>query len=453
MHKKQITGKLMIGLLAVLYMGCVQPAVMAAPVIANMPHKADGSRITGNQSVPKGMPGDVVVKTKTPAVQPAAKTEPAKPAVQTVQPVPKTEPVKPAVPAVQPAAKAEPVKPAIPAVQPVSKTEPVKPAVPVAKPVPKTEPVKPAVPAVQPVPKTEPVKPAVPAVQPVPKTEPVKPAVPAVQPVPKTEPVKPAVPVAKPVPKAEPAKPVATGVAAAKLPTKPPGWETGKQKKEKEKEREKTPGKEKKQEQEQVKSVYQVGDKGWKIKQAQQYLLKLGFDPDETDGRFTKSTRKALRKFQKKYKLKETGNLDNATYEELKFQVEAKEYGGNVATTKILKTAAQYKGVRYVFGGTTPSGFDCSGYVQYVFAKNGIRLTRTADTQALEGKYVSRKALKPGDLVFFTTYEPGASHVGIYAGNNKFWNATSSRGVMLSDLTDSYWGPRYYTARRILTGR
>ena len=268
---------------------------------------------------------------------------------------------------------------------------------------------------------------------------------------PKTEPVNPAVPAVKPVPKAEPAKPVAIGVAAAKLPTKPPGWETGRLKKEKEKEREKRRGKEKKQEQ--VKSVYQVGDKGWKIKQAQQYLLKLGFDPDETDGRFTKSTRKALRKFQKKYKLKETGNLDNTTYEELKFQVEAKEYGGNVATTKILKTASQYKGVRYVFGGTTPSGFDCSGYVQYVFAKNGIRLTRTADTQALEGKYVSRKALKPGDLVFFTTYEPGASHVGIYAGNNKFWNATSSRGVMLSDLTDSYWGPRYYTARRILTGR
>lgn len=448
MHKKQIAGKLMIGLLAVLYMGCVQPAVMAAPVIANMPHKADGSRITGNQSVPKGMPGDVVVKTKTPAVQPAAKAEPVKSAVPAVQPVPKTEPAKSAVPAAKPVPKTEPAKPAVQTVQPVPKTEPVKPAVPAVQPAAKAEPVKSAIPAVQPVSKTEPVKPAVPVAKPVPKAEPVKPAVPVAKPVPKTEPVNPAVPAVKPVPKA---KSVATGVAAAKLPTKPPGWETGKQKKEKEKEREKTPGKEKKQEQ--VKSVYQVGDKGWKIKQAQQYLLKLGFDPDETDGRFTKSTRKALRKFQKKYKLKETGNLDNATYEELKFQVEAKEYGGNVATTKILKTAAQYKGVRYVFGGTTPSGFDCSGYVQYVFAKNGIRLTRTADTQALEGKYVSRKALKPGDLVFFTTYEPGASHVGIYAGNNKFWNATSSRGVMLSDLTDSYWGPRYYTARRILTGR
>lgn len=201
------------------------------------------------------------------------------------------------------------------------------------------------------------------------------------------------------------------------------------------------------------KSVYQVGDKGWKVKQAQQYLQKLGYDPGGTDGKFTKTTRKSIRSFQKKYKLKETGNLDNATYEELKWQAEAKDYGGNVASTKILKTAAQYKGVPYVFGGTTPNGFDCSGYVQYVFAKNGIRLTRTADTQALEGKFVSKKSLRPGDLVFFTTYEPGASHVGIYAGNNQFWNATSSRGIMLSNLNDSYWGPRYYTARRILTSR
>ena len=202
--------------------------------------------------------------------------------------------------------------------------------------------------------------------------------------------------------------------------------------------------------QEKEKSVYQVGDRGWKIKQAQQYLQKLGYDPGGTDGKFTKTTRKSIRQFQKKYKLKETGNLDNATYQELKWQAEAKDYGGNVASTKILKTAAQYKGVPYVFGGTTPNGFDCSGYVQYVFAKHGIRLTRTADTQALEGKFVSKKSLRPGDLVFFTTYEPGASHVGIYAGNGQFWNATSSRGIMLSNLNDSYWGPRYYTARRIL---
>ena len=384
------------GFLAALYLGWGLQQVQAAPVITNMPHRADGSRITGSQPVPKSMPGDVTVKTK-PQDSGAAKAPAAN---------------NPSAAPVKDAEKVETAKPA-----------PTQTA-------PKADAPKPATPATQAAPKAETPKPATPPQQAAPKTETPKPATPPVQTAPK--------PTVKPAPD--------------KLPTKPPGLETKKPAQDKpaasvKKEKPNKPAKP-----EPVKSVYQVGDKGWKVKQAQQYLQKLGFEPGETDGRFTKSTRKALRKFQKKYKLKETGNLDNATYEELKWQAEAKDYGGNVASTKILKTAAQYKGVPYVFGGTTPNGFDCSGYVQYVFAKNGIRLTRTADTQALEGKFVSKKSLKPGDLVFFTTYEPGASHVGIYAGNNQFWIATSSRGIMLSNLNDSYWGPRYYTARRILTG-
>ena len=371
--KRTVAKTVAAGLLASLFLGLAPYGASAAPVITNMPHRANGTRITGSQPVPRTMPADVAVKTKpqNPGTAAAPGTKQA-PAAQTA---PKTEAPKPATPPAQ-------------------------------------------------------VKPATPAAQTAPKTEAPKTATPPVQ-------VKPAVqPAAKPAVKAEPVK----------LPTKPPGLETKKP----EQKKPAAPVKKlKPKKPEPEKSVYQVGDRGWKVKQAQQYLQKLGFDPGEADGRFTKSTRKALRKFQKKYKLKETGNLDNATYEELKWQTEAKEYGGNVASTKILKTAAQYKGVPYVFGGTTPRGFDCSGYVQYVFAKHGIRLTRTADTQAREGKFVSKKNLKPGDLVFFTTYEPGASHVGIYAGNNLFWNATSSRGIMLSNLTDSYWGPRYYTARRI----
>ena len=374
--KRTVAKTVAAGLLASLFLGLAPYGASAAPVITNMPHRANGTRITGSQPVPRTMPADVAVKTKpqNPGTAAAPGTKQA-PAAQTA---PKTEAPKPATPPAQ-------------------------------------------------------VKPATPAAQTAPKTEAPKPVTPPAQ-------VKPAVqPAAKPAVKAEPVK----------LPTKPPGLETKKP----EQKKPAAPVKKlKPKKPEPEKSVYQVGDRGWKVKQAQQYLQKLGFDPGEADGRFTKSTRKALRKFQKKYKLKETGNLDNATYEELKWQTEAKEYGGNVASTKILKTAAQYKGVPYVFGGTTPRGFDCSGYVQYVFAKHGIRLTRTADTQAREGKFVSKKNLKPGDLVFFTTYEPGASHVGIYAGNNLFWNATSSRGIMLSNLTDSYWGPRYYTARRILTG-
>ena len=394
--KRRIAVTVAAGFLAALYLGWGLQQVQAAPVITNMPHRADGSRITGSQPVPKSMPGDVTVKTK-PQDSGAAKAPAAN---------------NPSAAPVKDAEKVETAKPA-----------PTQTA-------PKADAPKPATPATQAAPKAETPKPATPPQQAAPKTETPKPATPPVQTAPK--------PTVKPAPD--------------KLPTKPPGLETKKPAQDKpaasvKKEKPKKPAKP-----EPVKSVYQVGDKGWKVKQAQQYLQKLGFEPGETDGRFTKSTRKALRKFQKKYKLKETGNLDNATYEELKWQAEAKDYGGNVASTKILKTAAQYKGVPYVFGGTTPNGFDCSGYVQYVFAKNGIRLTRTADTQALEGKFVSKKSLKPGDLVFFTTYEPGASHVGIYAGNNQFWNATSSRGIMLSNLNDSYWGPRYYTARRILTG-
>ena len=401
--KRTVAKTVAAGLLASLFLGLAPYGASAAPVITNMPHRANGTRITGSQPVPRTMPADVAVKTKpqNPGTAAAPGTKQA-PAAQTA---PKTEAPKPATPPAQ-------VKPATPAAQTAT---------------PKAETPKPATPPAQ-------VKPATPAAQTAtPKAEAPKPVTPPAQ-------VKPAVqPAAKPAVKAEPVK----------LPTKPPGLETKKP----EQKKPAAPVKKlKPKKPEPEKSVYQVGDRGWKVKQAQQYLQKLGFDPGEADGRFTKSTRKALRKFQKKYKLKETGNLDNATYEELKWQTEAKEYGGNVASTKILKTAAQYKGVPYVFGGTTPRGFDCSGYVQYVFAKHGIRLTRTADTQAREGKFVSKKNLKPGDLVFFTTYEPGASHVGIYAGNNLFWNATSSRGIMLSNLTDSYWGPRYYTARRILTG-
>ena len=421
--RRRIAKTVAAGLVASLYLGWGSQ-LFAAPVITNMPHRADGTRITGSQPVPKEMPRDVAVKTKPVTPKPATPPTQAAPKGET----PKPAAPKPATPPTQAAPKAEAPKPATP-----------KPATPPTQPAPKTEAPKPVTP-----------KPATPPTQAAPKAEapkPVapKPATPPTQAAPKAEAPKPATP--------KPATPKPTVKPATdKLPTKPPGLETKKPDSVKPAAPAKTKKAKKPAKPEQVKAVYKVGDKGWKVKQAQLYLQKLGFDPGETSGQFTKATRKALRKFQKKYKLKETGNLDNATYEELKWQAEAKEYGGNVASTKILKTAAQYKGVPYVFGGTTPRGFDCSGYVQYVFAKHGIRLTRTADTQAREGKFVSRKNLKPGDLVFFTTYEPGASHVGIYAGNNLFWNATSSRGIMLSNLTDSYWGPRYYTARRILSG-
>lgn len=116
----------------------------------------------------------------------------------------------------------------------------------------------------------------------------------------------------------------------------------------------------------------------------------------------------------------------------------------------VIKEAENYRGVPYVFGGNTPKGFDCSGYVRYVFAKKGISLPRSADEQYTVGTKVSKKNLQPGDLVFFETYEKGVSHSGIYIGNGKFISATSSSGVAIADLAGGYWGERYIGAKRVM---
>ena len=200
----------------------------------------------------------------------------------------------------------------------------------------------------------------------------------------------------------------------------------------------------------QYKAVYEVGDSGWKVREAQRKLRLLGYEVEDQQGHFTKEMSRQLKKFQRHAKLKADGKLDEKTYEALGWGVFDKTGIQKIQARDILSTAARYKGVPYYFGGTTPRGFDCSGYVQYVFRQRGAQLTRTADTQFLEGMSLRKSQLKPGDLVFFSTYEAGASHVGIYAGNGQFWNATSSRGVMLCQLNDSYWGPRYYGARRVL---
>jgi len=130
--------------------------------------------------------------------------------------------------------------------------------------------------------------------------------------------------------------------------------------------------------------------------------------------------------------------------------------GGILARTsriaqELTRSALRFLGVPYVFGGTSTSGFDCSGFVQHVFAGLGIGLPRTADAQY----DVGRPAVggpRAGDLVFFDTYG-GVSHVGIYLGSGQFVHASSSHGVMVSHLSDSYWAARYVGARRMLAAR
>lgn len=116
----------------------------------------------------------------------------------------------------------------------------------------------------------------------------------------------------------------------------------------------------------------------------------------------------------------------------------------------IESEARKYLGLEYVWGGTTPAGFDCSGLMQFVFAKHGIKLPRTAAEQYRVGDHVATSELKKGDLVFFTTYKPGASHVGIYLGNGKMIDSNSS-GLMISNFNSAYWQQRYLGAKRIFT--
>lgn len=197
-------------------------------------------------------------------------------------------------------------------------------------------------------------------------------------------------------------------------------------------------------------SKVQVQQSNWRLKVAQQKLQVLGFSDERPSGRMTEAISSALKSFQKQHKLKVDGELNDATYHKLTWEAFAKEGIPKVKGKEIVSRAAKYKGVPYVFGGTTTKGFDCSGYVQYVFKDCKAKLPRLADEQALQGIFVTQKQLRPGDLVFFTTYAAGASHVGIYAGDGQFWSASSSKGVMLSSLKDDYWKQRYYGARRVL---
>lgn len=121
------------------------------------------------------------------------------------------------------------------------------------------------------------------------------------------------------------------------------------------------------------------------------------------------------------------------------------------STSELTATATKYIGVPYVYGGTTSSGFDCSGYTRQVFKELGITLNRTAAAQYQQGTSVSRSNLRAGDLVFFNTTGRTASHVGISLGGDKFAHAGSSTGVTVANISSSYWSKRYEGAKRVAT--
>ena len=116
----------------------------------------------------------------------------------------------------------------------------------------------------------------------------------------------------------------------------------------------------------------------------------------------------------------------------------------------LVGTALALRGVPYRNGGSDPKGFDCSGFTQYVFSQYGVALPRVVREQFKQGKKISENDLSPGDLIFFSTTEPGPSHVGIAVGGDEFVHAPSSTGVVrVEHIGSSYWSPRYLGARRV----
>lgn len=220
----------------------------------------------------------------------------------------------------------------------------------------------------------------------------------------------------------------------------------------------------------------QQGSHGHDVMVLQQKLNSIGYKITNLDGVFGAETKKAVTEFQRDNKIRITGIVNNATWRALK-TAKARTWGVDIPkpdtgsanisrgplapngqtilpqskVSSLISTAKSYIGVPYQFGGTSPKAFDCSGYLQYVFAKEGINIPRTADEQYKLGlRTKSSKELVPGDLVFFETYEKGASHCGLYLGQGEFIHTSSSKGVRVDKLSDEYWSPRYLGGKHIV---
>ena len=195
-----------------------------------------------------------------------------------------------------------------------------------------------------------------------------------------------------------------------------------------------------------------LGDQGTEIAEIQGSLVQRGYDVF-ADGDFGPATVDAIKSFQETIGIKADGMVDSTTYKALlgRDMPENLTHGSNYISRRIVALSQQYIGVPYVFGGNSPrTGLDCSAYVKLVFSQVGVNLPRTADVQYTVGTPVATSDLIPGDVVFFQTYAPGASHVGIYLGEGNFIHASSSKGVTISSLGSAYYSTHYLGARRML---
>ena len=192
----------------------------------------------------------------------------------------------------------------------------------------------------------------------------------------------------------------------------------------------------------------QEGDEGDRVLAIQLRLIDLGYNIPKATGEFDGRTSRAVLTYQRQARLNQTGVVDDITWHFLMDYGKGGNYGKQ-EVARLLNIALRFGGVPYVWGGATPAGFDCSGFVQYVFGQVGVNLPRTADVQYELGRKVMKTDLLPGDLVCFETYEPGVSHDGMSVGDDRFVAANSGTGVAVVTLSDPYWNSRYLGARRL----
>ncbi|MFB4163276.1 peptidoglycan-binding protein [Alteribacillus sp. JSM 102045] len=207
----------------------------------------------------------------------------------------------------------------------------------------------------------------------------------------------------------------------------------------------------------QVSSVLRYESRGEEVETLQTQLQQLGFMKMEATGVFGEVTEKAVKSFQKEHGLTSDGMVGPETASKLKQLLNGEEpskekkptespSSGKVSATNLIADAAEHVGTPYVWGGTSTSGFDCSGFLQYVFKENGVELPRTVADIYDAGTTVNTPRV--GDIVFFETYQEGPSHAGIYIGNDQFIHAGSSTGVTVSNMNTHYWGERYLGVKR-----
>ena len=129
--------------------------------------------------------------------------------------------------------------------------------------------------------------------------------------------------------------------------------------------------------------------------------------------------------------------------------------GATASAARVLATGDRYRGKRYVYGGAKPAvGFDCSGFVQYVFGRHGVNLPRTSRQQAAAGRALPKAAtaLRPGDLMFFSSKGRGVDHVAIYAGDNRIIHSSAGAGGVVYDDLSTPRG-KWYLARHVASRR